>query len=81
MMEFFTPPLAPDITFAESEILKSDHDCLAVWTVLRLQGFREGETENVHVLRPLNGKWVRLGLWINRNDLWETDCESVLLES
>ena len=77
-MEFSREPHPDDIHFRDSEILRTDESCLAVWTALRLGGFREGETQNVHVLRLRDGHWVRLGLWVNTSDLWETDCDSVL---
>jgi len=81
VMEFFSQPMAKNIIFDESEILRSDDNCLAIWTVLRVNGFREGESRNLHVLRSRAGSWVQLGLWVNRNDLWAKDCESVLLSS
>ena len=35
VMEFFSQPMAKNIIFDESEILRSDDNCLAIWTVLR----------------------------------------------
>lgn len=77
-IEFAAEPSSEMITFSETEILRSDSDCLAVWTVMALSGFREGSSSGVQVLRRADGEWVQLSVWTNRNDLWEADCDSLL---
>jgi hypothetical protein len=77
-LEFERAPEPEDITFAETEILRSDEQCLAVWSVLTTSGFQSGTTDGVYVLRWTNDSWSRLSTWIQRNDLWEADCESTL---
>lgn len=76
--EFERPPTPSDISFSESEILRSDAECLAVWTVLTLSGFREGSSSGVEILRWIDGKWKSLTTWPSRDDLWEADCDSSL---
>lgn len=76
--EFQREPTRSDISFSDSEILRSDADCLAVWTVLHLSGFREGASSGVEILRWADGKWKSLTTWTSRDDLWEGDCESSL---
>jgi hypothetical protein len=78
-IEFLAPPQRSDISFDETEILRSDEDCLAVWTVLVLSGFREGSSGGVEVVRRTSEGWKRLSSWKYRQDLWEADCESTLL--
>lgn len=77
-VEFLRAPQPGDISFSSSEILRSDDQCLAIWTALSLSGFREGSSENVHVIRRVEDHWVRLASWQHRNDIWITDCESLL---
>ena len=77
-IEFERAPTPSDISFSDSEVLRSDEMCLAVWTVLELSGFREGSSSGVEILRWTDGKWKSLTTWTNRDDLWEADCESSL---
>lgn len=77
-VEFSAEPRPDLITFSDTEILRSDSECLAVWTVMTLSEFRDGSSAGVQVLRTLDGRWVRLSQWALRNDLWEADCESLL---
>jgi hypothetical protein len=76
--EFARAPEPTDISFEESEILRSDDECLAVLTTLTLSGFREGESRGVEILRWTPDGWKSLSTWLNPNDLWEADCESSL---
>jgi hypothetical protein len=78
VMSFSREPQSDDIVFADSEILRSDESCLAIWTTLVLAGFREGTSTAVHVLRAHGDGWVSVGLWDFREDLWEQDCDAVL---
>ena len=76
--EFEREPRRDDISFSETEILFVDDECLAVWTVLTLSGFRSGSSAGVEVVRWTGGTWKSLSVWTSRNDLWEADCESSL---
>lgn len=76
--DFTGAPEQRDISFRKTELLRSDINCVAVWTELGLSGFRVGETQDVHVLRWLDGRWVMLGFWDLRDDLWESDCDAAL---
>lgn len=80
-IEFEREPRQTDIGFLETEILRSDAECLAVWAVMELSGFREGTSDGVYVIRRIERRWARLSTWIERADLWEADCESTLPSS
>ena len=56
-VEFLAAPRADDLAFGETEILRSDEECLAVWTVLQVSGFRVGESGGV---RDSSMDWRRL---------------------
>ena len=73
-MEFQREPTPNDITTSDTEILRSDDECLVVWTNLGISGFSSGNSTGVHLLRWTGEKWVSLSLWEFRNDLWEDDC-------
>ena len=77
-MGFEREPQTADISMSGSEILTSDGECLAVWTTLRLSGFRSGTSTAVHVMRSRDGEWVSVGLWEFKDDLWNQDCQSEL---
>lgn len=77
-VEFERAPEPSDISFTETEILRSDEECLAVWTVLTTSGFRDGSSGGVEVLRQTETGWKSLSTWTNPGDLWEADCESIL---
>lgn len=78
VMEFIAPPTREGLGFDETEVLRSDEECLVVWTKLVLSRFRSGESQAVHVLRWINGDWASLNVWRFKNDLWAEDCRSSL---
>ena len=73
-------PEPKDIAFGSIEVLLSNDNCLVIWATLDVTAFSgEGAVESsVHVLRRVDEAWRLTTLWINRNDLWESDCESSL---
>lgn len=77
-IRFVRAPSPTDIHFESTEMLHSDEDCVAVWTTLRVGGFRHGTNSAVHVLRWHDEGWVRLATWQYKDDLWQSDCESLL---
>lgn len=77
-IEFAAPPSTSSITFMETEILRSDRGCLAVWTVMQLNDFREGSSAGVNVLRWVDDRWKQLSIWRSQQDVWEAECESLL---
>jgi hypothetical protein len=79
--EFPSSPSPDDISFSETEILRADSECLAVWTVMSLTSFRDGSSAGLHVIRNVNEEWRRLNLWDTKEDIWEPDCESRLPSS
>jgi hypothetical protein len=76
--EFSANPRSEDISFAGTEVLRSDEECLAVLTEMKLTNFREGSSQSVHVLRSTTDGWKRLSLWQFEEDMWEQDCDSQL---
>jgi len=78
VMEFSAVPKAENIEYSNTELLHQTEECLVVWTTTHLSGFITAETADVHVLRWSEGGWLFASLWVHRNDLWETDCESQL---
>jgi hypothetical protein len=63
------------------EILRSEESCLVTWGELEVTSFRGpvATTENVQVLRKVDGEWRFFSSWINKGDRWEADCEAELL--
>ena len=76
-MEFSAAPELDAISPSDVEILRSDTECLATWGSISAS-FRPGSTQGVQVLRHREGRWVFVGFWTHREDLWEADCESPL---
>jgi len=76
-MEFASEPKSDSFGFAETEILESNADCLAVWTIVSAS-FRDGSSEGVLIFRTVNSEWRFLSSWQSKSDLWGADCESSL---
>jgi hypothetical protein len=79
-MQFSRPPSPELIRFEDVEILRTDADCLAVWSSLDVAEFRPDATgsSGVYVMRRIGRGWALLSVWPNRADLWEADCDSSL---
>lgn len=77
VMEFAEEPTPAGIVFSDTEILRSDEGCLAVWSSVTAQ-FREGRSEGVYVIRRLDDVWGFASSWVFREDLWEQDCDAQL---
>jgi hypothetical protein len=77
VMEFSAVPRSESITVSDVEILRTDQGCLALWAVTTAT-FRPGVSEGVQILRRSGDRWVFVGSWVHRDDLWEADCESEL---
>lgn len=76
-MEFDGAPTLDGFQFANTEILKSTADCLAVWTEISAS-FRAGNAPGVVIFRWVDERWKFLSSWQSRDDLWEPDCDSSL---
>ena len=77
--DFSRAPNPADISFTGTEILRADEQCLAVWTVLNVEGFVESRnSDGVEILRWTTDGWKSLTTWQNKDDLWEADCDSTL---
>ena len=77
-MEFLSEPVGTDISLSETEILRADDQCLAIWSSASFAFRGPGSTSGVEVYRWTEGKWKFVNSWSNRNDLWEQDCDAVL---
>lgn len=78
-LAFERAPVASDFVFVDTEILRSDSDCLAIWSEFSPPFLEmEGTTSGVQVLRWERGQWRSLSYWRYRSDLWEEDCAVAL---
>jgi hypothetical protein len=77
---FTAEPTSEAITFSNTEILRSDDECLVTWGTMNVSAFRGvgAETQNVVVMRELDGEWRIATTWIHKEDLWEADCAAAL---
>jgi hypothetical protein len=73
-------PRRSDFDISDIEILRADEECLAVWATLDASSYigSPATETSVHVLRRPSEGWVFVAFWINKDDLWEADCESQL---
>ncbi len=78
VMEFLSRPTSEGISLENTEILRTDAECLALEATVVLSDFRVGESHVLHVVRWIGDRWVLLGLRADREDLWESDCERSL---
>jgi hypothetical protein len=78
VMSFATVPSAEDLEYSTTELLRNTEDCLVIWTTTHISGFATAQTSDVHVLRWSGDGWLFASLWVHKNDLWETDCDSQL---
>lgn len=76
-MEFAAEPSQDSFTFSDTEILRADDECLALWTRIKAD-FRPGDSIGVTVFRRVGDEWKFLSSWQSRDDLWEADCEASL---
>jgi hypothetical protein len=74
VMEFDHMPILTGISLSETEILRSDSECLALWSEVGAS-FRDGSLSGVHVFRPHSSNWLLINTWPLRDDLWEADCD------
>ncbi|MGH8871424.1 MAG: hypothetical protein ACRDWS_05570 [Acidimicrobiia bacterium] len=77
---FESAPAPEGTIVSNTEILRSDAACLAVFSTLDVTSFvgPDAVESSVFVLRVTDGQWKLATVWINREDLWEQDCESRL---
>jgi hypothetical protein len=78
MMNFSSRPQTGAISPGSVEILRSDTDCIAIWSNIAISDFTEVAFEGVHVFRLSDETWKFVALWASSDDLWEQDCESSL---
>jgi hypothetical protein len=76
-MEFADQPTLDALHFEDTEILRSDARCLAVWSRASAT-FRPGVSSGVNVMRWVGSEWLLVGYWALRGDLWEDQCDALL---
>ncbi len=76
-MTFSEEPTVEGVHLTDIEILQTDSSCTAIWATLSVD-FRTGSSAGVHVFRISDGNWKSVHTWVNRNDLWEQDCDAQL---
>jgi hypothetical protein len=77
---FVARPTLEGIGMSETEILRTDSDCLVVISTIDVTEFRgEGATSrSVEVLRTVDGEWKFAASWTHAEDLWGQDCDAQL---
>jgi len=75
VMEFTEPPSREGLSFTDTEILRSDETCLAIWSEVTISEFTAADFDGVHVFRLDSGTWKLTSIW-NRGDLWEQECDA-----
>jgi hypothetical protein len=79
--EFQPPPSIKGVRLTGSEILRSTNDCLVVWSTIDISAFvgDQGQETSLYILRSVDDSWRIATVWVNRDDIWEPDCDSLLL--
>jgi hypothetical protein len=79
-MSFSKQPELSDVLIEELEILRSDEDCLVVWSRVDASLLRgaDSQVEGVDVIRWVDDSWRMATAWAYKEDLWAQDCDIVL---
>ena len=79
-MGFAKEPEPSDIIISELEILRSDEECLVLWSFVDASSLLgdDGAKQGVDVLRRVDDSWRMATAWVYKEDLWAQDCESIL---
>ena len=76
VMDFAGIPAADSFAFEETEILRSDTGCLAIWSAVQINDFANLSFSGLHVFRFVSNDWKLVSIWEFANDLWEQECEA-----
>ena len=79
-MEMTSKPTTEAISIIDLVILRSDDQCLAVWSTVAAT-FRPGSSDGVQVARWSEDTWLLMSVWAYQEDLWAGDCDSQLRSS
>jgi hypothetical protein len=73
-------PTRDTTNVSDIEILRSDEGCLVAYATLDISQFAGPDSveSSVYVMRRVSDQWKLTTIWINREDLWNPDCESQL---
>ena len=77
---FGAAPTPEGIELFDTEILRTDTECLVVISTIDVSDFRGdgASSRSVEVLRNVDGEWKFVASWAHANDLWGQDCEAQL---
>ena len=77
---FTEAPTRDGVLLSQSELLRSDEDCLVAWSTIDVSSFRgeSSDSEMVTVTRWVDDTWKLATTWALKEDLWDADCESQL---
>ncbi len=80
VMTFSRAPSLELVSLGESDLLRSESECIAIWSRLDVSRFRQGAegSSGVYVLRFHDSAWRLLSVWPLIDDLWEGDCAASL---
>jgi hypothetical protein len=77
-MEFLSEPNPSAFSFTETEILRADEQCLAVWSEVNARKLIGASNDGVHIFRWYSAGWTFVSQWDQQEDLWEADCDAQL---
>ena len=77
---FTEAPTRDGVLLSQSELLRSDEDCLVAWSTIDVSSFRgeSSDSQMVTVMRWVDDTWKLATTWALKEDLWDADCESQL---
>lgn len=75
-LPFTARPDGRQIDFTGLDVLLSDENCLAIWSVSQANFLEPGPPrEGVDIMRFISAQWRLQSSWRFKNDLWEADCD------
>jgi len=77
---FSSTPTPDGLVLEQTELLRSDEECLVVWTTIDVSAFRGGGSQSatLTVVRRVDDSWKLATTWTHKDDLWQPDCDSEL---
>ena len=80
LLPFTRTPDPASIEFLSIELLRTDDHCIAVLSTSNVDFLESGPARvAVDIMRLTDAGWQLFSSWTNKDDLWDSDCESQLL--